>query len=521
MSADDSVNPDSNDQPPRHLHEQTVARLSNLSALVEAGFEAYPYSYPQTHHAAEVLAAHPSGEIGDRWEAETYSLAGRVMLLRHMGGAAFMDLQDESGTIQLYFGKKTTEQFAATKKIDVGDIIGVKGFAFITKTGQLTIEVQSWTPLVKSLHPLPSKFHGLQDEELRARRRYVDLMINPQSRETYRTRSKIVRGIRRFFDDKGFMEVEGPTLQTVPGGTEAKPFKTFHNALSHEFSMRISLELYLKRLLVGGFEKVYEIGRNYRNEGVDRTHNPEFTMLEAYFAYDDYNGMMALVETMLHGLVVELHGTPVIQYQGRSVDFSLPFRRLDFVTALKDAAGLDFDPLNLAQLRAWSDARHPEFRKVPDYKLLDKLGGEYVEPTLIHPTFLVDMPLVISPLVKAHRSRPGLAERADLYVAGFELAPIYSELNDALVQRERFEAQTVRRDAGDDEAHEQDEDFLLALEYGMPPTAGMGMGIDRLTMLLTDKSSIRDVLLFPLLKPEDGQPDGFDPHTPLPEAEPS
>ena len=270
--------------------------------------------------------------------------------------------------------------------------------------------------------------------------------------------------------------------------------------------MRISLELYLKRLLVGGFEKVYEIGRNYRNEGVDRTHNPEFTMLEAYFAYGDYNDMMNLVERMLHGLVMELHGQPVIEYQGKQVDFSLPFRRLDFVTALKDAAGLDFDPLDLAQLRGWSDRQHPEFRKVADYKLLDKLGGEYVEPQLINPTFLTDMPLVISPLVKAHRSRAGLAERADLYVAGFELAPIYSELNDALDQRARFEAQTARRDAGDDEAHQQDEDFLLALEYGMPPTAGMGMGIDRLTMLLTDKDSIRDVLLFPLLKPEEGHP---------------
>ena len=521
MSDVATASPDPDDQPNRELHEQTVARLNNLSALVEAGFEAYPYSYPQTHHAAQVLAAHPGGESGDKWESEECSLAGRVMLLRHMGGAAFMDLQDESGTIQLYFGKKTTAEFAATKKIDLGDIIGVRGFPFITRTGQLTVEVLSWTPLVKSLHPLPSKFRGLQDEELRARRRYVDLMINPASREVYRTRARIVRGIRRFFDEQGFMEVEGPTLQTVPGGTEAKPFKTFHNALSHEFSMRISLELYLKRLLVGGFERVYEIGRNYRNEGVDRTHNPEFTMLEAYFAYGDYTGMMELVETMLHGLVMELHGTPVIQYQGRSVDFSLPFRRLDFVTALGDAAGLDFDPLDLAQLRAWSDAKHPEFRKVPDYKLLDKLGGEYVEPALTNPTFLVDMPLVISPLVKAHRSRPGLAERADLYVAGFELAPIYSELNDALVQRERFEAQTARRDAGDDEAHEQDEDFLLALEYGMPPTAGMGMGIDRLTMLLTDRDSIRDVLLFPLLKPEDGQPDGYDPSTPLPEAEPS
>ncbi|WP_019010085.1 lysine--tRNA ligase [Deinococcus aquatilis] len=487
---------------PSGLHEQTISRLNNLDALREAGFEAFPYSYPQTHHAADVLRAHPAGEVGQKWEDQTYSLAGRVMQFRHMGGAAFADVQDESGTLQVYFGKKTTEEFAATKKIDLGDIIGVRGFPFVTKTGQVTLEAQTWQPLVKSLHPLPSKFYGLQDEELRARRRYVDLMINPESREVYRTRSRIVRAIRHFLDDQNFMEVEGPTLQVVAGGTEAKPFKTFHNALGHEFSMRISLELYLKRLIVGGFERVYEIGRNYRNEGIDRTHNPEFTMLEAYFAYGDYEDMMRLVETMLHGLVMELRGTPVIEYQGKTVDFSLPFKRLDFVAALTEAAALDFDPLDLAKLREWSDAKHPEFRKVPDYKLLDKLGGEYVEPSLINPTFLTNMPLVISPLVKAHRERPGLAERADLYVAGFELAPIYSELNDALDQRARFEAQTARRDAGDDEAHEQDEDFLLALEYGMPPTAGMGMGIDRLTMLLTDRDSIRDVLLFPLLRPE-------------------
>jgi lysyl-tRNA synthetase, class II len=497
------------DSEPRRegLHEQTVARLNNQAAQTEAGFEAYPYSFPRTHSAAQLLSAHPGSadvplEAGQAWPDETASLAGRIMQFRHMGGAAFADLQDQSGTLQLYFGKKVTESFAATKNIDLGDILGVTGTPFVTKTGQLTLEVQMWQPLVKSLHPLPSKFHGLHDDELRARRRYVDLMINKESRAVFQTRAAVVRHIRRFLDEREFMEVEGPTLQTVPGGTEAKPFKTHHKALDHEFSLRISLELYLKRLLVGGFERVYEIGRNYRNEGVDRTHNPEFTMLEAYFAYGDYNDMMVLVETLLNSLVVAIKGEPKLMYQGRELDFSLPFRRLDFVTALKEHAGLDFDPLDLTKLRVWSDEHHPEHRKTPDYKLLDKLGGEYVEPLLQNPTFLTDMPLVISPLVKAHRNREGLAERADLYVAGFELAPIYSELNDALDQRARFEAQTARRDAGDDEAHEQDEDFLLALEYGMPPTAGMGMGIDRLTMILADRDSIRDVLLFPLLRPE-------------------
>lgn len=489
------------------LHEQTVSRLNNQDALREAGFEPYPYRYPQTHHARDVLAAHPVGEDGrlepgQEWPEETYALAGRVTLMRHMGKAAFADLTDEDGRLQLHFSKQDTENFDATKKIDLGDLIGVTGFPFVTKTGQLTLRVTSWQPLVKSLHPLPSKFGGLQDEELRARRRYLDLIAHPERREAYRVRTRAIRHIRHYLDERGFMEVEGPTLQTVPGGTEARPFKTFHNALSHEFSLRISLELYLKRLLVGGFERIYEIGRNYRNEGLDRTHNPEFTMLEAYFAYGDYTDMMRLVEEMLSGLVTEIKGEPRLTYQGQEVDFRLPFRRLDFVTALREAAGLDFDPTDLARLRAWTDERHPELRRVPDYKLLDKLFGEYVEPTLINPTFVTDVPLAISPLVKAHRSRPGLAERADLFVAGFELAPIYSELNDPLEQRARFEAQTQRRDAGDEEAHEQDEDFLLALEYGMPPTAGMGMGMDRLAMLLTDSDSIRDVLLFPLLRPE-------------------
>lgn len=499
----------------RTLHEQTVSRLNNQAAQVALGFEAHPYSYDQTHHTRDLLAAHPADasgeggkwEPGQSWPDEQYSLAGRVTLLRHMGKAAFAELQDEWGHIQVFFSRGDLDTFDATKKIDLGDIVGVKGYPFTTKTGQLTLHVTSWQPLVKSLHPLPSKFGGLQDEELRARRRYLDLIVNPERRTAFRTRSQAIRYIRNFLDSRGFMEVEGPTLQVVPGGTEATPFTTHHKALGHDFSLRISLELYLKRLLVGGFERVYEIGRNYRNEGIDRTHNPEFTMLEAYFAYGDYEDMMRLVEEMLNGLVREVTGgQETVTYGGRELNFALPFRRLDFVTALKEKAGLDFDPLDLVKLRAWADEKHPELKKVPDYKLLDKLSGEYIEPDLQDPTFLTNMPLVISPLVKKHRSREGLSERADLFVGGFELAPIYSELNDALDQRERFEAQTARREAGDDEAHQQDEDFLLALEYGMPPTAGMGMGMDRLAMLLTDSDSIRDVLLFPLLRPEAGKP---------------
>lgn len=493
--------------PERELHEQTVSRLNNLAALTEGGFEPYPYRYPKTHHAADLRSAHPDFTAGDSWEGERYALAGRLMSLREQGKVAFANLQDESGSVQLFFRKNDLENYALLRHLDLGDLIGVEGFPFVTRTGQLTLHVRSWQPLVKSLHPLPSKFHGLQDEELRARRRYLDLIVNPEAREVFRTRSRAISHIRRFLDERGFLEVEGPTLQTVAGGTEARPFSTHHNALDHDFALRISLELYLKRLLVGGFEKVYEIGRNYRNEGVDRTHNPEFTMLEFYWAYADYGDMMALVEELLSGLVLAVKGSSELSYGGQTISFARPFGRLDFVGALKERAGLDFDPTDLAALRAWTDAQHPELRRVPDYKLLDKLFGEYVEHTLVNPTFVVDVPLAISPLVKGHRSRPGLAERADLFVGGFELAPIYSELNDARDQRARFQAQTQRREAGDDEAHAQDEDFLTALEYGMPPAAGMGMGMDRLAMLLTDRQSIRDVLLFPLLRPEKpGQP---------------
>ncbi|MPY65232.1 lysine--tRNA ligase [Deinococcus sp. SDU3-2] len=491
--------------PRQGLHEQTLSRLNNLQALQEAGFEAHPYSYPRTHHTRDVLGAHPAEplEPGQEWPEETYALAGRVTLLRHMGKAAFADLQDEFGRLQLHFSRSDTETFEGVKKLDLGDIIGVRGFPFVTKTGQLTLRVTSWQPLVKSLHPLPSKFHGLQDEELRARRRYLDLMVTEGAREKFQARSRIIRYLRNELDTRGFMEVEGPTLQVTAGGAEARPFMTHHNALSHDFKLRISLELYLKRLLVGGFEKVYEIGRVYRNEGIDRTHNPEFTMLELYWAYVDYSAIAGLVEELLSGLAQELHGDYRFEYGGKTLDFTPPFARVDYVGALREhVPGLDFDPLDLDRLREFSDARFPQWKAVPAYKLLDKLFGEFVEPLLTNPTFVMDHPAVISPLAKEHRTRPGLTERFEVFCSGFELANAFSELNDAFDQRARFEAQSARRAAGDDEAHAQDEDFLLALEYGMPPAGGLGIGIDRLAMLLTDSDSIRDVLLFPLLRPE-------------------
>ena len=485
------------------LHEQTLARLQNARALEEAGFERFPYSYKQTHHTDELHARHPAPlEPQQAWPDETVSLAGRVTAMRDIGKLIFLVLQDERGRIQCLLAKNDLERFDAAKRLDLGDIVGVEGSLITTKTGELTVKVTGFTPLVKSLHPMPSDHYGLADKELRYRQRYLDLILNQQSRNTFVTRARAVSFIRRFLDARGFLEVEGPTLQAIAGGTEAKPFVTHHNQLDHDFNMRIALELHLKRLLVGGFERVYEIGRIYRNEGADGTHNPEFTMLEFYWAYADYEDMMALIEDMLRQLVQEVCGSTSLPYGEHTLDFAQPFARVDFTGSLKAAAGLDFDPLDLERLREWSDARHPEHRKTPAYKLLDKLFGHYVEPSLIQPTFVMDMPLATSPLVKRHRSRANLTERTDLFVAGFELSPIYSELNDALDQRARFEAQTARRASGDDEAHQQDEDFLLALEYGMPPAGGMGMGIDRLAMLLTNNHSIRDVLLFPLMRPE-------------------
>ncbi len=486
------------------IHEQTQARLNNLSQLEAAGFERFPYAYPKTHDAAALHTKFAAPlEPGLEWLEEKVSLAGRIISWRDTGKLIFADLQDESGRIQLFMSKNAIAQFDAAKFIDLGDIIGVEGHLMTTKTGMLSVKVTGFTPLVKSLHPLPSDYYGLADKELRYRRRYLDLIVSPDSRKTFVTRSKIVRFIRNFLDAKNFMEVEGPTLQAIAGGTEAKPFLTHHNALSHDFSLRIALELHLKRLLVGGFERVYEIGRVYRNEGIDQTHSPEFTMLELYWAYVDYEAIMQLVEELFSSLAVEITGGTQIEYASQSLNFAAPFARLEYVPALlKYVPDLDFDPLELDKLRAFCDARYPQWKAVPDYKLLDKLFGMYVEPLIQNPTFVIHHPTVISPLAKPHRTLNGVTERFELFASGFEIANAFSELNDAFDQRARFEAQAARRVAGDDEAPELDEDFLLALEYGMPPAGGLGFGIDRLAMFFTNQTSLRDVLLFPLLKPE-------------------
>lgn len=488
------------------LEEQRQQRLRNLESLVERGFEPYPYSYQVTHHAAELQARYGGAEAGSEF-GESVTVAGRVVLLRTMGKVSFATLQDSSGQLQAYFQKDALETYNALKKIDLGDWLEVSGPLFTTKTGELTVKVERFRPLVKSLRPLPDKYHGLADKEQRYRQRYLDLMVNPEVRRAFTLRSKAVSLIRRYLDDLGFLEVETPVLQSVPGGAEARPFQTHHNALEHDFHLRISLELYLKRLIVGGFDAVYEIGRNFRNEGISYKHNPEYTMLELYWAGKDYLDILNLVETMYSGLVEKLTGSTTLTYQGQELDFSTPWDRIDYTGELKKRAGLDFDPLDEAKLRGWVREHHTPkddapLAEAPVGQIFNKLYDIYVEPHLVQPTFVMDHPQAISPLAKKHRSRAGLVERFEPVCVGMELGNAFSELNDPLDQRARFELQQTLRELGDEDQPELDEDFLTALEYGMPPTGGLGLGIDRLAMLLADVPSIRDVILFPLLKPE-------------------
>ena len=491
------------------LNEQRQQRLENLQALTDAGFEAYPYSFTPTHYAEPLQKTYKqekNPEPGTAFDKHV-TVAGRVMLLRAMGKATFLTIQDTTGRIQAYLQKDSTENYEASKKLDLGDWLEVSGNLFITKTGELTIKASKFRPLVKSLRPLPDKFHGIADKEVRYRQRYLDLMVNPEVRRAFTLRSKAISFIRNYLDDLGFIEVETPVLQAVPGGAEARPFKTHHNTLEHDFHLRISLELYLKRLIVGGFDAVYEIGRNFRNEGMSHKHNPEYTMLELYWVGKDYIDILNLVEEMYSKLILKLTGSMKITYQGQELDFTPPWPRIDYTSELAKRAGISFDFVDEEKLRAWVREHHANVEGVvladePINQIYNKLYDIYVEPHLVQPTFVMDHPLAISPLSKKHRSRPGLVERFEPVCMGMELGNAFSELNDALDQRERFEEQEKLRDAGDDEKPPLDEDFLTALEYGMPPTGGLGLGIDRLAILLADVPSIRDVILFPLLKPE-------------------
>ena len=432
------------------------------------------------------------------------SIAGRMMFKRVMGKASFCNLRDRNGNIQVYVSKDSIgeEPYAAFKKSDIGDIYGVKGYVFRTKTGEISIHASEIVLLSKSLLPLPEKFHGITDTDTRYRRRYLDLIMNPEVRDTFYKRSKIISEIRKFLDEQGFMEVETPMLVPNAGGAAARPFETHFNALDEDVKLRISLELYLKRLIVGGFEKVYEIGRVFRNEGVDTRHNPEFTLMELYQAYTDYNGMMDLTENLYRHLAETVVGSTKISYNGIEMDLGKPFERITMVDAVKKYSGVDWNEITtLEEARKVADEHHVEYEKRHGKgDILNLFFEEFVEEHLIQPTFVMDHPIEISPLTKKKPSNPEYVERFEFFMNGWEMANAYSELNDPIDQRERFKAQELMLSMGDDEANTTDEDFLMALEYGMPPTGGIGYGIDRMTMLLTDSQAIRDVLLFPTMK---------------------
>ena len=488
--------------PELSLNELLRIRREKLTNLQDAGRDPFAITrYDVTHHSAEILAA------GDGLAGKEVSVAGRMMVKRIMGKASFCKIQDKQGVIQCYVARDDLgeEAYAEFKKMDIGDIIGVKGFVFRTKTGEITVHTKELTLLTKSLKPLPEKFHGLQDTDVRYRQRYLDLIVNPEVRDTFVKRSQILREIRRFLDDRGFMEVETPMLVPNAGGAAARPFETHYNALDEDVKLRISLELYLKRLIVGGLERVYEIGRVFRNEGVDTRHNPEFTLMELYQAYTDYNGMMELTEDMFRHLAKVVCGSTTITYQGTEIDLGKPFDRLTMIDAVKKYSGVDFDAVKtLEEARALAREHGVAFEdRHTRGDIINLFFEAYCEENLIQPVFIMDHPVEISPLTKKKPTDPTKVERFELFIYGREMCNAYSELNDPVDQRARFAAQDAMAAAGDAEANHTDEDFLNALEIGMPPTGGIGYGIDRLVMLLTDSAAIRDVLLFPTMKPLD------------------
>ena len=497
-------------------------RQEKLEAIRERGIEPYAYMYDRTHLTVETISlfdqAEQAGTLDESGHGAHVSVAGRITSYRAHGKSAFAHIEDRSGAVQIYFRKNVLgdERFDALDLLDLSDWLGVKGVLFRTRTGEVTVQVREWTLLSKSLRPLPfgktetdadtgerSTFGGFADKEDRYRQRYADLAVNPDVREVFRARAKIISELRNFLDGEDFLEVETPALQPLYGGAAARPFLTKHNALDRTLYLRIADELYLKRLIVGGLERVYEICKDFRNEGIDRFHNPEFTMLEFYQAFIDYRGLMDMTERMLAHVIESVAGSLHVVYQGQEIDFTGPYARVPMLRSLSEALGADVGVLSAADLRT-----HAERLKIPDLegagwgKLIDKLFGALVQPSLIQPTFVTDHPKELSPLAKPHRDNPELTERFELFVAGEEIANAFSELNDPIDQRQRFEAQAKLKEAGDDETHPIDEDYVRALEYGMPPTGGLGMGVDRLTMILTDQPSIRDVILFPTLRDE-------------------
>ena len=488
-----------NIQQEKDVSDLLQVRRDKLAALQERGKDPFRITkFDQTHHSSDIR------ENFDALEGQTVSIAGRMMAKNIMGKASFCRLQDLKGIMQCYVARDVIgeEDYADFKKLDIGDIIGVKGYVFKTKTGEISVHAEQVTLLSKSLQILPEKYHSLTNVDMRYRQRYVDLIMNPEVKDTFIKRSRIISSIRRYLDGQGFIEVETPMLVPNAGGAAARPFETHFNALDEDVKLRISLELYLKRLIVGGLERVYEIGRVFRNEGVDTRHNPEFTLMELYQAYTDYHGMMDLTENLFRFLAQEVCGTTVITYGGKEIDLGKPFERLTMIDAVKKYTGIDFDAVrDTEEAKKLADEHHIEYE--PRHQkgdILNMFFEEYCEDNLIQPTFIMDHPVEVSPLTKRKPDKPGYVERFELFINGWEMCNAYSELNDPIDQRERFKAQDAAAAAGDAEANHTDEDFLNALEIGMPPTGGIGYGIDRLTMLLTDSPAIRDVLLFPTMK---------------------
>ena len=511
----------------RQLSEQEIRRREELTALREAGIEPYPNAWHVDTYADDVVANYDADEHGpdddapddDATRVWRVSMAGRMMSKRVMGKAAFFDLQDASGTVQVYVRRDDLpEGFynnVFKKLLDIGDIVGIEGFVFKTKLGEVTIHAERLELLSKSLRPLPIVketeeriYNEVTDKEFRYRQRYVDLILHPEVGEVFRQRARIITSMRRFLDERGYLEVETPVLQPIYGGASARPFVTHHNALDMPLYLRIADELYLKRLIVGGFDGVYEISKDFRNEGLSRFHNPEFTMMELYVAYKDYRWMMDLVEEMVSTIVMDLHGTNEVTLGEHTVSFERPWRRVPLLEAIREKTGHDLYGLSRDELAGIGTELGLEIDDtMGSGKIIDEIFGEFVEPFLIEPTFITDYPVELSPLAKRHRDKEGLVERFELICNGKEICNSFSELNDPIDQRERFEDQASLRAAGDDEAMQIDDDFLRALEYGMPPTAGLGIGIDRLTMILTGAESIRDVIFFPLMRPETGRVD--------------
>lgn len=495
----------------QEVNELLTRRREELEQLKQRGDVPYGYEYDVTGYSKSII-----NEFKSDAPAKRYRVAGRIMSMRKMGKASFMHIQDQEGRIQLYLRKDALqERYDLVKLLDIGDIIGAEGEVFRTKMGEVSIKTDSFEILAKSLRPLPVvkertteagtvvRYDPLSDKELRYRQRYVDLIVNPQIRDVFVKRARMIKFIRNYLDNRGYLEVETPVLQPMYGGAAARPFVTHHNTLDMTLYLRIADELYLKRLIVGGFDGVYEIAKDFRNEGMDRNHNPEFTMLELYVAYKDYKWMMDFVEQMIADLVYNIHKTYKIPIGKNTVDFEPSWERLTMFDAIKQYTGVDISQMDENALRKAALTLGLELEpSAGEGKIIDAMFSEYVEPKLIQPTFIMDYPVSLSPLAKPHREKMGLVERFEMIVNGQELCNAFSELNDPIDQRARFEEQTALRERGDDEAHVLDEDYLRSIEYGMPPAAGLGVGIDRLTMLITNQESIRDVMLFPQMRPE-------------------